>query len=587
MGDRCFMAEKKDNNAISNITRKIVSGGGKAITKAKGFFQTMPKPTRIFVFVLMVAVVAEIPIFIAIGMGARGQAPYMHNFSPSSPNISISEGQVATFNVNIIDPDGSALLYAWTIDGRPIAAAGSSYSFFTDTRSGGKQYYVEVTASDGTHQVKQAWTLTVINVLTNLGPIVFDNDECVVNDGVIYFSGDYSTLSTPFGYELWRSDGTASGTYMIDDLRPGSNGSDPDYLVLLNDEIFFVGRNDTGEHLYKTNGTAECISLVKVINPSDYADIEQMTAGIHWLFFMADNGVNGSEIWRSNGTAAGTSMVADLNPGAGDTNATSFVAIGDLLFFKQFGEPWISNGTAAGTHMLKDINAGGISDPSSMGFIGNTLFFAANDTTHGIELWKTDGTEAGTVLVKDINQGATTAGMSEDGGEAAVIDNVMYFTANDTTHGYELWKTDGTEAGTVLVKDINTAGSSEPRCLTVVGNNLFFAADDNTHGFELWKTDGTEAGTVLVKDINTIGDSRISGGSKFRRMGSTEQLLVFSASDGIHDREPWVSDGTETGTFMIKDIDPNGESRPSNFHSIGNAVLFVTSEPSIEMMWVY
>ena len=111
-------------------------------------------------------------------------------------------------------------------------------------------------------------------------------------------------------------------------------------------------------------------------------------------------------------------------------------------------------------------------------------------------------------MVKDINTGTSNNGGSMSAmylEQDAVMGNEMYFFATDSTNGYELWKSDGTESGTVMVKDINNgSGSSMPFSNSALSvnsnlhfkamnntNTLFFVANDGIHGEELWKTDGT------------------------------------------------------------------------------------------------
>ena len=198
--------------------------------------------------------------------------------------------------------------------------------------------------------------------------------------------------------------------------------------------------------------------------------------------------------------------------------------------------------------LVKDINP---STTSALPFYdkgiaeyNGLLFFAADDGTTGTELWATDGSEAGTLLVKDINPGAT----GSESQNFYEVNGYLLFTANDGTHGLELWRTDGTEVGTVLVKDINPGIEdglfvfNDPNNDFFVWNDvLYFAADNGTTGFELWRSDGTEAGTYQVKNIYTSGGA--SGHSFPTHFAEYNGKLYFGAR-GSNGEELWVTDGT-------------------------------------------
>lgn len=206
--------------------------------------------------------------------------------------------------------------------------------------------------------------------------------------------------------------------------------------------------------------------------------------------------------------------------------------------------------------------------------IGSILYFTADDGSSGRELWKSNGTEAGTLQVKDIRAGV--GGSSPE--NFVDVNGSLYFIANNGSSGKEVWKSDGTASGTVLVKDVFAkGGSSNPAHLTNVNGKLFFAANDGLHGYEVWMTDGTSAGTVLVKDIRT--ESKVgSSPEKFAAVGNT---LFFSANDPINGRELWKSDGTQEGTVLVKDIRA-GSSASGVDNTIGiNGILYFTATDGI------
>src|SRR5262249_20188046 len=156
---------------------------------------------------------------------------------------------------------------------------------------------------------------------------------------------------------------------------------------------------------------------------------------------------------------------------------------------------------------------------------------AANQPETGTELWKTDGTEAGTVLVKDIFPGIT-------GSQPKLVANLggtVLFQATQPETGTELWRTDGTAEGTVLVKDILPGSESGVSAnysneFIVFDGALYFLANN---GYELWKSDGTSAGTVHVTDVCAGNhDFVVSNGTLYFSKGDC-------AGGGL-----WKSDGT-------------------------------------------
>jgi ELWxxDGT repeat protein len=265
-------------------------------------------------------------------------------------------------------------------------------------------------------------------------------------------------------------------------------------------------------------------------------------------------------------------LLKDIVTGFSGSTPESVTAVGSTLYFAAVDstagiELWKTDGTEAGTVRVKDIRTGNNgSIPQDLTAVGSTLYFTADNGTSGRALWKTDGTEAGTVRVKDIQAFRSSPS------DFTAVGSTLYFTADDGAAGRELWKSDGTEAGTVRVKDIRAGSAgSDPRYLTAVGSTLYFTADDGTSGPELWKTNGTDADTVRVKDIR----AGVSGSSPPQFLTAVGSILYFRASDGISGNELWKTDGTEEGTVRVKDIIPGiGSSEPFCLTAVGSTLYF-------------
>ncbi len=354
--------------------------------------------------------------------------------------------------------------------------------------------------------------------------------------------------------------------------------ADYDYGIM-NGKLYFAGRTVAeGIELWVSDGTPGGTSLLKDINTgaADSGPKNGFTVYNNELYFTANDGTTGRELWKTNGTGAGTVRVKDINVGAADAFTNSFFPdfkiINNVLVFTAAtaadgDEPWKTDGLDLGTIELKDINSlfpGFGSGISGFTEYGSVLIFRASDFFNDA-IWKTDGTPGGTVLVKDIDPNDNPISIFPP---FFNFQNELYFAGDDGTNGFELWKTNGTDAGTVLVKDIDpgddgmgTPNSSFPQLALTVKNSskFFFAATTATEGTELWESDGTGTGTVLLKDIVT-GPSgsdpfilpNFSGSGLFQG----NKFFFTANTPGVEGNEFYVSDGTPGGTFLLNDINP-------------------------------
>ena len=288
------------------------------------------------------------------------------------------------------------------------------------------------------------------------------------------------------------------------------------------------------------------------------------------LFFAATDAAHGNELWRSDGTAAGTVLVKDINPGPASSHPRRVNVFNGLLIFAANDgtagdELWRSDGTEAGTTLVKDVRPGpmaGIVPSWPFTPSNGQLYFVANDGTSGSELWKTDGTAAGTVLVKDVNPGAGHGVFEEDSG-LIDVNGTLFFAGYDATLGLHLWKSDGTTAGTVVLKDVTVTSNAWFTAVYNVNGVLVFGVQDDTMG-SLWRSDGTPGGTVAIAPMGTRACGTVKNG-----------ILYFNADDGLLGAELWRTDGTLAGTALVKDIRPGSlGSDACGMVQVGGVIFF-------------
>ncbi len=386
---------------------------------------------------------------------------------------------------------------------------------------------------------------------------------------------------------------------LIKDIVPGAGSSNPEDLISFNGELFFTVNFD----LWKSDGTTD-----GTVNIDDDALFgTSFRTGTSILEKVGDRVLLNSSlvggldisntIFSTDFTPEGTDGVFSTNTNSRFTSArisdfiefnnglafvSTFVDVSSLRIPDVRTSLIVRDDTSDTTSSIKTFEFEGGSSISGLTNVNGTLFFAVSGSTFlddiegelatNNELWKSDGTEAGTVILKDIKPGLDSSFPRN----LTDINGTLFFSADDGSNGRELWKSDGTNSGTVVIKDINPSeASSNPDKLTDVNGTAFFIANDGTNGNELWKSDGTNSGTVLVKDI--IPGSE---GSNLDKLTNVNGTLFFTVNDSANGTELWKSDGTVEGTDLVKDINPDGDSNPENLTNIDGVLYFSADDGS-------
>jgi|GEM_PF-1650158 len=313
----------------------------------------------------------------------------------------------------------------------------------------------------------------------------------------------FSASNDQTGVELWKTDGTPEGTTLLSDIYPGEEGSYPtdDAAIYNNSMVFRAKTEGAGWEPHFTDGTEKNTKILKDIFPGeDSSDLFLSVNNEDDIYFVPYRSMSDiSYIYKTDGSE--TKLLTEI-----DMNTEGFVR--DIIVTDKYLIVLACNSFSESTNVYtfslktdelvaKYQIEGSTTGNKTAVSIGDKIFFFVDSGYLFVDrtLVVSDGTEAGTERIKTFYK--------TGGSDRITLNNELLFVFSDGFSGSELWKSDGTKEGTVMIKDILPGpGSSSPDFHKIYKGELYFNASDGEHGYEFWKTDGTEEGTKMIYDLN-------------------------------------------------------------------------------------
>ncbi|HEX7831798.1 MAG TPA: hypothetical protein VF787_19235, partial [Thermoanaerobaculia bacterium] len=394
-------------------------------------------------------------------------------------------------------------------------------------------------------------------------------------------------------------DGTEAGTRMLKNVAADHiSDSNPREMHNVNGTLFFIADDGFGDTVWTTDGTPYGTTRIALppeagnVQTFDEGDSSAVTGGLY--YFLAGQPHN-TDLWRTDGTKAGTFRLSD-------NDGTLLLPYRNgLLFFGHDAahgrELWFTDGTASGTRLFMDVTTGPQnSAPFRPTVVDDVLYFSSGHYNRRT----TDGTPANTTFFAE--------GISfPNDSPFVILDEWLYrpdpFVSRvhlrvpkyESVQRFDqkplrlhvfgssllifldraLWRSYGTQESTSLIKTL-PAGSCVGESEIAVTNGVLYWTIVNAQegSVELWRTNGTSAGTALVESISDPS-------ATCRSLFAADGRVYFMGTDAFHGNEVWVSDGTETGTHLLYDVNSGPDSSdPREFFTIGDTLYFTATTPN-------